>query len=92
MANFRSHYSNAQLPLWWRCVLFALDHDGLPLQHRQLRDAVDPEGTVRASEISRAIHRAVKAHMLRPESTPTCLVVAREDTVSTPTPTQEAVR
>lgn len=79
MAAFRRFYANAQLPLWWRVVLFAVDHDGVPLQQRQLRDAVDPERTVRSAEVSRAIHRGVTARMLAADSNALCLRLAVSD-------------
>lgn len=62
--NFRHLYANPQLPLWWRLVLFAIEHDGMPLARGQLRDAVDPERLTRPAEISRAIRKAEKAGML----------------------------
>jgi hypothetical protein len=76
--SFRSLYASPQLPLWWRLVLFAADHDGTPLARGQLRDALDPERLTRTSDISRAIYRAKKAGMLEDDSR-SCLLRFRQN-------------
>ena len=67
-------YAHPRIPLWWRVTLYAIDHSGMPLQTRQLRDAVDPLHQTRAAEISRAIKRGVCAGLLEPNSSASMLV------------------
>lgn len=69
----RHLYAHPRLPLWWRVVLFSIDHDQMPLMTGQLRDAVDPEHLTRSAEISRAIKWAIAARMLEPTSSASML-------------------
>lgn len=73
--TFSRFYASPRLPLWWRVILFAIDHDGMPLARGHLRDAVDPERLTRPAEISRAIRKGEKAGMLAPGSCAGVLLV-----------------
>lgn len=57
----------ADLSLWVRVAVYALDHHARPLGIGELRRTLDPAATPAA--VSRAIKRGVSVGLLRPEST-----------------------
>jgi len=73
------HYANPALPLWARVVMFAIDHDGRPLERAELHDAVDPMRLVRSAEISRAIRHGIRIGMLAPGSCAAMLRLASDE-------------
>ena len=78
--RFERHYANPELNLWTRIVLYAVDHDGEPLERGQLHQAMDPHRLIRSAEISRAIRDAVRKGMLQPGSSSSLLLfTAPED-------------
>lgn len=66
--TFAHLYDHPRIPLWWRVVLYAIDHHGQPLERAQLLDAVDPLRLGRSAEVSRAIRQGVTMGMLHPDS------------------------
>jgi hypothetical protein len=57
----------ADLSLWVRVAVYALEHHARPLGIGELRRTLDPAAT--SAALSRAIRRGVSVGLLRPEST-----------------------
>jgi len=79
LMSFARHYDNPRLALWYRVCLYAVDHDGQPLDRGELLRAVDPLRLVRPAEISRAIRHGISKGMLKPGSSSSLLLFMRED-------------
>lgn len=77
--SYARHYTNPRLGLWYRVVLFAIDHDGIELDRGELLRAVDPDRLTRSAEVSRAIRHGIKKGMLKPGSSAARLLFLHDD-------------